>query len=713
MEMAECGAASLAIILAFFKKYVPLEELRIECGVSRDGSNAFNIIKAARFYELEAKGYKKDLSEIYQIKGPAILFWEFNHFVVLEGFGKKKVYINDPATGPRTISYEEFDQSYTGIVLTFEKKETFKEGGHPPHIFEGLYQRFKGVKSPLLFLLLASLCLLLPGLAIPAFTRIFVDELFNSHLLAWQWGFLLCMLFTVAMMGILNFLQQFYLNRLQQKLSVELSSHFLWHILRLPLSFYMQRYSGEIAYRMQLNTSISETMTGTLATTVLSLILITFYGIVMFFYDSLIACIGFVAALLNITMLLLINRSRQDAFAKYQQDYGKSLGVSINALQAIDTIKATGSESDFFARWAGYYAKTVNSDQEIGKKDALLSFFPILTQSLAQAFLLGLGSWKVMQNELSLGMLMALQVLLSGFLLPVVQFVNFGALMQALKINIARLDDVLKNPIDEIYNKQSQSSKDLSLPVRLSGYLTFRNVTFGYSPLADPLLKQLSFSLKPGQRIALVGPSGSGKSTIGRLACSLFQPWEGEILYDGKKFEDIPRELTSRSIASVDQEIFLFSGTVRQNLTLWDPTIPEEDLVLACKDACIHEEILAREKAYDSSVTEKGKNFSGGERQKLEIARALLFNPTILILDEATSALDPDTEKTIIDNIRRRGCTCIMIAHRLSTIRECDEILVLHKGKIQQRGNHQSLKEEEGLYRELVKKEEWSEHAAF
>ena len=701
MENTECGAASLCIILAYHKKYVPLEELRVECGVSRDGSNALNVVKAARFYGLDAKGYKKDLEELYQLKEPVILFWEFNHFLVLEGFGKHHVYINDPASGPRKISYEEFDRAYTGVILAFTKGKDFKKSGAPPNLFEGIYERLVNVKGPLAYFLITAACLLLIGLSLPAFTRIFIDEIFHSELFAWHWGFLMSMLFVVGCMIAVVFFQQFFLNRLQQKLSIQFSSRFLWHILRLPMAFYAQRYAGEIAYRLQLNTAISEIMTGTLATTALSLLLIFFYGILMFSYDVSIALIGVGGAVLNIVMLIGINRSRQDAFARQKQDYGKQIGVTLNALENIETLKATGCETDFFSRWSGYYAKSVNADQEIGKKDALLNACPILTLTLTQALLLGLGTWKVMQKEMTIGMLMALQILLSGFLAPIVQFVHFGALMQWLKVNIARLDDVLKNPIDEANYRHPE---DLGTPVRLAGYLEFRNITFGYSPLANPLLQDFCFTLKPGQRIALVGATGCGKSTIAKLACHLYQPWKGEIFYDGKKSEELSKELMSRSIATVDQDIFLFAGTVRQNLTFWDFTVPEKDLIQACKDACIHEVILSRERAYDALVTEKGKNFSGGERQRLEIARALILNPTILILDEATSALDSETEKAVVDNIRSRGCTCIIIAHRLSTIRECDEILVLKHGQVIQQGNHPSLKEQEGFYRELVKK---------
>lgn len=704
MEAVECGAASLSIILSYYGKYVPLEELRMECGVSRDGSNALNIIKASSKYGLEGHGYRLELEEVFDIDEPVIIFWEFNHFLVLEGFGKECVYLNDPAVGPRKVSYEDFDEGYIGIVLSFEKTEEFHAGGRPPSITKELINRLKNVPLPLAYLVVAGLALLIPGFALPAFTRIFVDNLLISSLIAWKWKFLGGMVIAMGLQGLLTALQSYFLTRLNGKLALDFSSHFLWHILRLPVAFYSQRYTAEIAYRMNYNNTISQVLTGNLATTTINLAMVVFYGCIMFQYDFIIAWIGVLAALINLWAMMMIQRARMDAYARFQQERSKALGNSLGGLQYIETIKATGTESDFFSRFSGYYTKNINAQQEISQKDALLSVIPPFLQSLAIMALLTIGGYRAMEGKLTIGMLIALQTLLLTFLQPIGNFVNFGQLIQTMKIDFGRLNDVLAYPRDPIYTVTDQT--EYADEDKLKGSLEFKDVTFGYSPLSPPLIENLSFTIKPGRRLALVGPTGCGKSTIAKISSGLYSPWSGEVLYDGKKITEINPSIRHRSLASVDQEIFLFSGTIRENLTLWDKTLDEELMVNAAKDAHIHEEILSREGGYDSLLSEGGKNLSGGQRQRLEIARALLYYPSILILDEATSALDSEIEKSISDNLRRRGCSCIMIAHRLSTIQDCDEIIVLKGGKVQQRGTHEELKNIPGIYQELVESEQ-------
>lgn len=704
MEAVECGAASLAIILGYYGRYVPLEELRIACGVTRDGSNALNILKAAQNYGLDARGYKVEMNELSTVETPFIAFWNFNHFLVVEGVGKKDIYVNNPASGPGRLSYEDFDEGFTGVAITFEPNESFVKGGKPLQLWPAIKERLNNVKLSTAYICTAGFFLFFPTLAIPAVTRIFYDNVLGNNQLNWKWGITAALLWISILIACLTGLQQFFLNRLNARLSIRFSSDFLWHILRLPIPFYAQRFGGEIAYRASLNDSVTTTMTGNLATTAINLFLIVFYAVVMIQYDLVIASIGIFAGLINILSLTIITRSRTDAYTRMRQESGKSIGFAIGALKNMEAIKAAGNESDFFSRWAGYFAKSVNAQREISTKDVVLTSVPFLLQSLSTAALLGIGAWRILKGDLSIGMLLALQALLSAFLSPLIQMVNLGSTLQTLKIDVARLNDVLKNKVDKIFTSKKAMHEEMPV-AKLKGYLQLKNISFGYSPLSPPLIENLSIDLKPGQRVALVGPTGCGKSTIAKLISGLYEPWEGEILYDGKPMKDIPRNILSNSLSCVDQIIFLFSGTIKDNLTLWDSTIPEHVIIQAAKDALVHDEILMRQGNYDAQLTEGGSNLSGGQRQSLEITRALVCAPSILVMDEATSALDSSSEEQISRNIRRRGCTCVMIAHRLSTIRDCDEIIVLDKGKVIQRGTHEALKSTPGVYQELVQKE--------
>lgn len=702
MENVECGAACLSILLGHSGKFVPLEELRVECGVSRDGSNALHLIQAAKKYGLNGKGERRGLKELYELDRPAAIFWDYNHFVVLEGFGKEAVYLNDPAFGPRTVTYNELDEFYTGVVLLFDVEEGFQKGGKPPSVTDDMKKRLKGVKGPLLYLLIAGVCLLIPGLSVPVFTRIFIDNILVTNVLPWKSQFLMAMVLAMVLGGLLTWLQQYFLNRLNAKLAIKFSSDFLWHILRLPVSFYYQRFPAEIANRVGQNNLVAQMMTGALATTSIQLLLVIFYGAVMFMYDFAIALVGILAGVGSLVVMGLIQRSRTDTYARLQKEQSILWANSVGAIQQIESVKATGTESDAFAAYAGFDTNKINSLQEISRKDATLTTSPIFFQGIAVAVLLGLGGWRTMEGSLTIGTLMALQMLLLSFLAPVVQFVNFGQTLQFLKVELLRLNDVLKNPIDRIYSKKKT---EVANGVKLEGYLEFKNVTFGYSPMAPPLIENLSLKIKPGQRIALVGPSGCGKSTISKLSTGLLEPWEGEIYYDGKPYLEHSQEIMQRSLSSVDQEIFLFSGTIRDNITLWDATASDDLIIKAAQDACIHADILLRPEGYETDLIEGGRNLSGGQRQRLEIARALLVSPTIVIMDEATSALDSKTEKLVMNHVRKRGCSAIMVAHRLSTIQDCDEIIVLDQGKVVDRGTHDDLKSRGGIYQELIQSE--------
>jgi ATP-binding cassette, subfamily C, bacterial len=709
MEAVECGAAALGMILGYYKRIVPLAELRQACGISRDGSSAANMVKAAKNYGLDAKGFKKGLSSLMALQPPYIIFWQFDHFFVVEGFQKEQVYVNDPAVGRRTVSLEEFDRGYTGIVLVMEPGANFQKGGKKKSVIETLQNRLKGSIAAFAYCVAAGFLLVIPNLAVPIFSQVFVDNVLIKQRLDWVPYLIIGMLLAVIIQGILIALQLQYLRKLRIKLSVTMSSQFVWHLLKLPVSYYAQRYSGEISSRILINDRVASVLTGQLTTTVISTVMVVFYAAVMLRYNALLTSVVVLFAIVNVVVLQWVSRQRVDGNIKAAQNFGKVNGVAIAGLQSIETLKASGLESDFFSRWAGYYTKATNAQQELSLVNQRLGLLPSLITALSTVFLLGIGGWQVIQGRMTIGMLLAFQLLTASFLAPVNNLVRFGSTLQDLEGNLLRLDDVLDNDTDPAlqFSQPIENAGAISIDSssRLSGYVELKNITFGYSKVADPLIQDFNLSIKPGQRVALVGGSGSGKSTLAKIVAGLYKPWSGEVYFDDTPRPEIPRSVLTHSISVVDQEILLFADSIRSNLTLWDATIPDQKIERACLDAAIHDVILSIPGGYEALLLEGAANLSGGQRQRLEIARSLVNDPAILIMDEATSALDAETEKIIDQNLRRRGCTCLIVAHRLSTIRDCDEIIVMERGKVVQRGTHEALWQAQGHYSKLIMSE--------
>lgn len=703
MEAVECGAAALAIVLAYYKCVVPLEKLREECGVSRDGSKALNILKAARRRGMEAKGYRYEIEELRQVRLPAILYWNFNHFVVLEGFsrGGKVFHINDPASGRRRVAADEFDGSYTGVVLTFEPTPEFQRGGRNPSITGFLLRRLAGNGPAFLFALLCALLLVIPGTVVPALSKVFVDDYLVGTEKEWLRPLLVAMGLAMGLQMLLTALQQNCLRRFREKLAISGSGRFFAHMLRLPMSYFSQRFAGEIGSRLALNDEVAEVVGGQLAKTCLDLVLVVFFGVLMFFYDPVLAAISVGTALANSVILQAVTRIRADRNRVATQAYGKLLGTGMNGLHMIETLKATGGEDEFFGRWAGYQARAAAEKQALGAFSQYVMTGPQLLNAICSTFILGAGAFRIMDGDITLGTFVAFQALAGQFTGPLNSLIQFAHNLPMLGANITRIDDVLQAPEDPIYRATPDDRIFESQP-RLSGRLEMRNVTFGYSPLEPPLIENFSLDLAPGSRVALVGGSGSGKSTIAKLVSGLYRPWTGTIRFDGRTIDEIPRALFANSVAMVDQEIAFFSGTARDNLTFWDPSVPDESIHRACVDAEISRVLLERPDGYRSEIAEGGSNLSGGQRQRLEIARALVHDPTLLILDEATSALDATTEAVIDRNLRRRGCACLIVAHRLSTIRDADEIIVMDNGKIVERGTFTDLMNQKGAFHRLM-----------
>lgn len=702
MEAVECGAASLAMICAYYKKFLPLEQLRVDCGVTRDGVKASNMMKAARRYGFQARGFRKEPADLKTMPLPAIIHWNFNHFVVLEGFAGDRVFINDPASGPRTISEEEFDLAFTGVILTFEPGPEFQPGGKKNSFIDSLRDWLSGSRVAITYLILIGLLLVIPGLIVPAFSKIFIDDILLGGKSNWLKPLLWGMGAVVILQAVLTGLQQHYLLKMETKTAVSNAGKFFWHIFRLPVEFFQQRSVGDITNRLQSNDQVAAFLSRELATTAIGILTIVFYFIIMLQYNVILALVSLLMASLSIAYLLYSSNKIETLNKKLLQDQGKVMGFSVSGLYIIETLKASASESDFFAKWSGYHAKEINSQQRLGKTTQVLLQLPEFLSEFANVIVLFVGGLIIINGHLTIGSLIAFQGLLGSFMTPVNELTQMGMQMKQVQGDINRLEDVFKYNLDENVSREVELENEEEAYQKLEGYIEAKELSFGYNPWDPPLIENFNLTLKPGSRVALVGGSGSGKSTVARLIAGIHQPWSGEILFDGKPRENLPRSVMVNSMSVVDQDITLFDATIKENLTMWDSTISEFSIIRAAKDACIHDDINIRDKGYDHKVSEGGANFSGGQRQRLEITRALAGNPSILILDEATSALDAHTENLVDENIRRRGCTCVIIAHRLSTIRDCDEIIVMDRGKIVERGTHDELKDAGGLYAQLI-----------
>jgi NHLM bacteriocin system ABC transporter peptidase/ATP-binding protein len=699
MEGLECGAASLAMILAYYGRWIPLETLREACGVSRDGTKASNVLKAARRFGLVAKGFRKEPSTLNELPMPAIIHWNFNHFVVLERLGRDQAYINDPAVGRRRVDNEEFEAAFTGVVLAMEPGADFVRGGRKPEFLPLLSRRLGHSTAAVGLLVAISIALAVPIILIPTFAKIFIDDVLIQHNVQWFTPLLIGMAIAALTRAAMTAFQQSLLLRLQTKLTVGMVSSFLWHVLTLPMEFFTQRHAGDIANRVAANEQIAELLSNGVAANALNLIALLLVATTMMFYDVLLTAIGIGALVLNVVALGLVARRREEVNRKLALERGKLTSSTIEIIRTIETIKASGLEDDAFARWAGFQAKVLNAEQALGVYSAFLDICPVFLTGLALAVVLGVGGLRIVEGTLTIGGLVALQALLASLVEPVNALVQQAGAFQTIKGNLLRVEDVFNYPARPLIGIQQAPRR---MPPKLLGRIELKNVSFGYSALEPPLIEDFSLLVEPGERIALVGLSGSGKSTMGRLISGLYRPWSGDIRIDGWPLAEIPQEIFANSVAYVDQEIFLFEGTARDNLALWDETVQETSISRSLRDSLMHEDIAVRAGNYDCRVAEDGRNFSGGQRQRIEIARALVGNPSILILDEATSALDPSVEKAIDDNLRRRGCTCIIIAHRLSTIRDCDEIIVMSQGRIVQRGSHHELLLQGGEYARLV-----------
>jgi len=711
MEATECGAASLSIILRYYGRYASLEELREACGVSRDGAKAGDIVRAAEHYGLHGKGAlkkyppvkteKEGLEIVKLLPAPSILFWSFNHFLVLEGVKGKKIMINDPAGGHYSINFAKFTKEFTGVVISFSQAEQFVKKGHKTNILRGLAERLQGEGKRLLFTILISLLLVIPGIIIPGLAKIFIDNIVVAGLHDWLQPMLIVMLVAITAQTALIWVQQKSLLILQMKLAINASTKFYQHLLRLPVQFFHQRYAGDINHKIESNDRIAAILSADTSTSAASIFSILLYGVVLFALSPLLMLIVLLFAVINVAIFQFISTRLTDASRQLLREQGKLMGIAMNGLQIMETLRVQGVENRFFARWIGHHTKLLNTNQGSAYWRQLLAILAALMNSLSLIVVLCVGTFLVMQWQISIGTLFAFSLLMVTFNKPINQLVIAAVKLKETEGDLDNLNDVLCYPQDDYSIRPAKSAPKVEAE-HLHGDIELKDIAFGYHLLEPPLIKDFNFHTFPGKHTALVGLSGSGKSTIAKLVTGLYKPWQGEVLYDHKQVCDITGDLMHHSVGVVTQEIYLFAGTVRDNISLWDDSIADEEIAKACLDACILDDVMSRPSGLFAEVDEGGNNFSGGQRQRIEIAKALVRNPSILILDEATSALDSVTEDKINANIRARGCSCIIVAHRLSTIRDCDEIIVMDKGRIIERGKHADMINQDGPYAKLI-----------
>ncbi len=700
LEVLECGAAALAMIMAYYGKWVPLEEVRLACGVSRDGSNARNIYLAAQHYGFDVRAMQMSPDALKESgRFPCILHWNLNHFVVLDGFRGKYACLNDPARGKVRVSLEEFDRSFTGVVLIPTPSESFRPEGKRRSIADFARKRLIGAGAAVVFVMLATVISYLFGIVNSVASRIFLDRLLTRENPDWLYPFLYVLIALAAIQITVAAVQYVFSQKIDVKMSVVGSTSYMWKVLHLPMEFFSQRLAGDIHSRLGLNSSAAGTLVNTFAPLLLNSIMMVFYLVLMLRQSPILTLIGICTLLLNSVLSTVISERRMNIARVEMRDNGMLEAATVTGIEMVETIKASGAENSFFQKWAGHQAAVNAQSVAAAKTQQTIGVLPALFGTIANYAVLILGVWLTMQGRFSLGGVMMFQGFLGSFMSPAMTLVNAGQTIQEMRTEMERVEDVMGYPDDVNAADEPRPEEKLE---KLSGRIELKNVTFGYSRLAPPLIEDLSLSMKTGDRIALVGASGCGKSTISKLISGMYQPWSGEILFDGKPRSAYPRDVMVGSLAVVDQDIILFEDTIENNIKMWDDTIMDFEVILAARDAQIHDDIVQMPGGYRHRLNSGGRNLSGGQRQRLEIARVLAQDPTIIILDEATSALDAKTEYEVVNAIRERGITCIVIAHRLSTVRDCDEIIVLDRGRIVERGRHEDLIRAGGAYAELV-----------
>jgi len=692
MEATECGAAGLAMILAYHGHHAPLPEVRQACGISRDGASALAIIKAARSYGLEAHGVRLELEQLPLLPLPALLHWDFDHFVVLERMGKAAATLVDPAHGRRRVDLREMGRSFTGAALVFSPTEAMARRARVRPSLAKYREVFRGNLPGLVQILLATLALEVVGLAFPVANQLLLDRVVVPRQEPWLWGLALGLGSAVVASCVLGLVRGWVVLSLQLELDFALMGRFLGHLLRLPLGFFLQRDPGDLVQRAQSNAELQDLLSTRAVTALLDGFLLLGYAALMIVYNPMLAGLVIAISLMDGAMMAALWDRNRQVLASGLAARGREGAAMLEALSGLEATKASGAEGRMLQRWAHRMTERVNHDLERSRLSRVSGVFLGLFQGVAGLLVFAVGGREVLANRMTLGTFVAFLTLQGLFTAPMGSLMGAVLQFQSLGTHLRRLDDVLETAVEP-------SGGD---PGRLKGAIELQDVAYRYAPGGNPVLDGISVRIAPGEKVALVGPTGAGKSTLARLLLGLHLPDQGTVRFDGRDLRRLDLTALRNQVGVVMQETFLFDDTVRANLALHDDGLPRERLQWAARMACVEDVIDNLPQGYDSRVGENGGLLSGGQRQRLSLARALAHDPAILLLDEATSSLDLETEARIHGNLARLGCTRILIAHRMATVRDADRILVLQDGKIVQEGTFRDLQGRPGLFRELL-----------
>ena len=699
MEATECGAAALAMILAYYGRHIPLEQLRLETDVSRDGVNAMSIKHAAEHHCLEGHGYSRNLNSLLKMSAPSIIFWEYNHFVVFEGVKGNCAYINDPAFGRRKLTLKELEEGYSNVVLTFSPKEGFTKTKEKKGWIGDLLQRLDGYGALIFKLFYVGLLLVFPGILIAVLSQFFMDDILGKGFFDWLTRVLVFIALALILKTGLTVYRSLLLQKMECHIQKESVKTFIDHLFSLPIRFFEQRHTGDLVERINNDIEISDFLISDLARTVVNIVSAIMYLIILFLYSPAMTLVGLINIIICIGVLVVCGRYTTNEKIRQQIAEAKLLSTACTGVDIIDTIQASGLEDSYTKKLLDQQASVVALEQKMNRFQQIMGMLPEVVGNIADIAILFIGGYMVIEGNMTMGMLLGFNTMYDMMCQPVNELTSFFSKLQQLKASLHRVTDIYRYPSERKSNSFSKGKE------KLEGYIELKHVAFGYSVHKEPIIKDISISIDIGESLAFVGSSGCGKSTVARLIGGLYKPHSGLICFDHIPVEELELERIHSSVSMVSQNTALFSGSIRDNIAMWDRSIPLGEIRRAAADACIDDFISSLPNGYNHDLTENATNLSGGQRQRIEIARALVTNPTILILDEATSALDPITEETIMNNIKRRGCTCVIVAHRLSAIRDCSKIAVVDNGAIVQVGSHEELlkqSKEGNLYYSLV-----------